>query len=259
MRVPDIAILLMRGSSDSMQLPPPLHAWSLSPTEAIHTQRELATRVEHVDRLGEVRFVAGVDISANDRTGLARAAVVVLSFPSLEEVEVAFAEEPLRMPYVPGLLSFREAPVILQAFEHIRQVPDLLLVDGQGIAHPRRLGIASHLGLALNMPSIGCAKSIFVGKHGPLAEEAGAHADLVDHGEVIGVALRTKTRVKPMIISQGHRISLPTAIRYVMACCAGYRLPEPTRLADKYSRAGNATRSAGSESGSQTQPPGMAE
>ena len=217
-----------------MRVPPAPHSWNLTPTEAIALQRQMAERVERVDRLESVRFVAGVDVSANDRTGLARAAVAVLSYPRLEEVEVTREEEPLRMPYVPGLLSFREAPVILRAFERVRQVPDLILVDGQGIAHPRRLGIASHLGVLLDLPAIGCAKSIFVGTHGPLAEEVGAQQPLVDHGEVVGMAVRTRARVKPMYISIGHRISLATAVRYVLACGRGYRLPEPTRLADKH-------------------------
>jgi deoxyribonuclease V len=132
------------------------------------------------------------------------------------------------------LLSFRESPVILRAFERVRQVPDLLFVDGQGIAHPRRLGIASHLGLLLDLASIGCAKTIFVGRHGPLADEVGAQAPLVDHGEVVAMAVRTRLRTKPMIISIGHRVSLSTAVTSVLACGRGFRLPEPTRLADKH-------------------------
>jgi deoxyribonuclease V len=193
----------------------------------------MASRVEREDRLGAVGFVAGVDVSANDRTGLARAAIVILTYPELREVEVVREEEPLRMPYVPGLLSFREAPVILRAFERVRQAPDLVLVDGQGIAHPRRLGIASHLGVLLDLPTIGCAKSLFVGTHALLADEVGAQQPLVDRGEVIGMVVRTRARVKPMIISTGHRVSLPTAVRYVLACGRGYRLPGPTRLADQ--------------------------
>jgi deoxyribonuclease V len=216
-----------------MRIPPVPHSWALSPTEAIALQRQMAPRVEREDRLGPVGFVAGVDVSANDRTGLARAAVVILTNPELREVEVVREEEPLRMPYVPGLLSFREAPVILRAFERVRQAPDLVFVDGQGIAHPRRLGIASHLGVLLDLPTIGCAKSIFVGTHEPLAEDVGAQQPLVDRGEVIGMVVRTRARVKPMIISTGHRVSLPTAVRYVLACGRGYRLPEPTRLADQ--------------------------
>lgn len=215
-----------------MKLPPPLHAWDLKPAEAMRLQRELAARVERTDRLGRVRHVAGIDISANDYTGLARAAIVVLTFPALEEVEVARAERPLTMPYVPGLLSFRESPVILAAMEKLGQVPDLLLVDGQGLAHPRRFGIACHLGVLLDLPAIGCAKSILRGRHAPLADEVGARAELVDGGEVVGMALRTRRRANPIYISIGNRVSLETAVRYVEACCrGGYRLPEPTRLA----------------------------
>jgi deoxyribonuclease V len=216
-----------------MRIPPVPHSWELGPSEAIALQRQLAERVEREDRLGPVRFVAGVDMSANDRTGLARAAVVILSYPELREVEVVREEQSLRMPYIPGLLSFREAPVILSAFERVRQAPDLLFVDGQGIAHPRRLGIASHLGVLLDLPAIGCAKSLFVGQHEPVADAVGAQEPLIHRGEVIGMVLRTRAHVKPMIISTGHRVSLATAVRYVLACGRGYRLPEPTRLADK--------------------------
>lgn len=216
-----------------MRIPPVPHSWDLGPSEAIALQRQMAGQVVREDRLGPVSFVAGVDMSANDRTGLARAAVVILSYPELREAEVVRVEEPLRMPYIPGLLSFREVPVILQAFERVRQAPDLLFVDGQGIAHPRRLGIASHLGVLLDLPAIGCAKSLFVGKYEPVADEVGAQQPLLDHGEVIGMVVRTRLHVKPMYISIGNRVSLESAVRYVLACGRGYRLPEPTRLADK--------------------------
>jgi deoxyribonuclease V len=214
-----------------MQVPPPLHPWNLAPAEAQRVQRELATRVERTDRLGEVRTVAGIDISANDHTGMGRAAVVLLSFPELEEIAVAREERSLSMPYVPGLLSFRESPIILGAMARLAQPPDLLMVDGQGIAHPRRFGIASHLGLLLDLPAIGCAKSILRGKHAPLPDEVGAQAQLVDGSEVVGMAVRTRRHSTPIYISIGHRISLETAVRYVLNCCRGYRLPEPTRLA----------------------------
>lgn len=215
-----------------MDLPLPLHAWNLAPAEAIRVQSTLASRVERVDRLGAVRFVAGIDISANNFTGVGRAAVVVLSFPQLEEIEVAREERPLAMPYVPGLLSFREAPIILGALARLAQAPDLLLVDGQGIAHPRRFGIAAHLGVLLDRPAIGCAKSILRGRHAPLADEVGARAPMLDRGDVVGMALRTRRHANPIYISIGHRISLETAVAYVERCCrGGYRLPEPTRLA----------------------------
>jgi deoxyribonuclease V len=214
----------------------PLHEWSLKQDEAKALQRELAKRVVCEDRLDEVRHIAGVDMAINEISGMARAAVVLLSYPALEIVEQHVYEEPLRMPYIPGLLSFREIPCMLGAFDLLKQQPELVMVDGQGIAHPRRSGIASHLGLWLDLPSIGCAKSILTGHHVPLSEEVGSWVPLEADREVIGAVLRTRARVKPMIISLGHRISLETSLRYVLACSRGYRLPEPTRLADKLSK-----------------------
>jgi deoxyribonuclease V len=214
----------------------PLHEWSLEQEEAKALQRELAKRVVREDRLDEVRHITGVDMAINEVNGMARAAVVLLSYPALEIVEQHVFEEPVRMPYIPGLLSFREIPCILGAFDLLKQQPELVMVDGQGIAHPRRLGIASHLGLWLDLPTIGCAKSILTGHHGPLSEEVGSWVPLEADREVIGAVLRTRARVKPMIISLGHRISLETSLRYVLACARGYRLPEPTRLADKLSK-----------------------
>jgi deoxyribonuclease V len=156
----------------------------------------------------------------------------------LKIIEQHIYEEPVRMPYVPGLLSFREAPCVLGAFSQLRQRPDLVMVDGVGIAHPRRIGIASHLGLWLDLPTIGCAKSILTGHYNKaaLGEEAGSWVPLLYNKEVIGAAVRTRTRVNPMFISLGHRISLETSIHYVLACSKGYRLPEPTRQADKLSK-----------------------
>src|SRR5436305_4933227 len=214
----------------------PLHEWVVQPNEAIALQRELALRVIREDRVGEVSHIAGVDMAINEENGMARAAVVLLSYPELEIVERHVYEEPVRMPYIPGLLSFREIPCILGAFAQLKQQPDLVMVDGQGIAHPRRLGIASHLGLWLELPTIGCAKSILTGHHAPLSEEVGAWVPLRADGETIGAVLRTRAHVKPMIVSLGHRISLETSLHYVLACCKGYRLPEPTRQADKLSK-----------------------
>lgn len=214
----------------------PLHDWNLEPEAAIALQRELAQRIVREDQLGEVQCVAGVDMALNEESGMARAAVVLLSYPDLEMLERHVYEEPVRMPYIPGLLSFREAPCVLGAFARLLQQPDLVMVDGQGIAHPRRLGIASHLGLWLDLPTIGCGKSILVGHHAHLSEEQGSWVPLVDKGETIGAVVRTRAHVKPMIISSGHRISLETSLRYVLACCSGYRLPEPTRQADKLSK-----------------------
>ena len=221
------------------QMPKPLHEWTPEPAAAVQLQRELAARVIRTDEIkGEVRLVAGVDMAINENNGMARAAVVLLEYPSMEIVERHVYEEPLRMPYIPGLLSFREIPCILGAFAQLHAHPDLVMVDGQGIAHPRRLGIAAHLGLWLDLPTIGCAKSILTGHFDEqkLGDEVGDWLPLLYKNETIGAALRTRLRVKPMIISLGHRISLETSLRYVLACGKGYRLPEPTRQADKLSK-----------------------
>src|SRR6266550_9565083 len=216
---------------------PALHEWNLQPEAAIALQRKLAAKIIRTDQLkGEVKLVAGVDMALNEEKNMAHAAVVLLSYPQMEVLERHVYEEPVRMPYVPGLLSFREIPCILGAFARLKQQPDLVMVDGQGIAHPRRLGIASHLGLWLDLPTIGCAKSILTGYHVPLSEEVGSWVPLEANKEVIGAVLRTRAQVKPMIISLGHRISLETSLRFVLDCCKGYRLPEPTRLADKLSK-----------------------
>lgn len=217
---------------------PPLHEWNLSQEEAIALQRELMQRIVREDQLDEVRFVAGVDMAINENNGKARAAVVLLRFPDLAMVERHVYEEAIRMPYIPGLLSFREAPCVLGAFQQLQQRPQLVMVDGAGIAHPRRLGIASHLGLWLDLPTIGCAKSLLTGKYdaSALNEEVGSWVPLMNKGETIGAVVRTRTRVNPLFISLGHRISLATSIDYVLKCGRGYRLPEPTRLADKLSK-----------------------
>jgi deoxyribonuclease V len=217
----------------------PLHAWDLEPAVAIALQNELAARVIRTDQLpGQIARVAGVDMAINEESNMARAAVVLLSYPQLGVLERHVYAEPLRMPYVPGLLSFREIPSILGAFAQLREQPELVMVDGQGIAHPRYLGIASHLGLWLNLPTIGCAKSILRGRYDEhaLTEEAGAWVPLIYKNATIGAVVRTRAHVKPMIISLGHRISLETSLHYVLACSKGYRLPEPTRLADKLSK-----------------------
>lgn len=216
-----------------------LHEWTLEREAAIQLQRELAAQVIREDRFeGEVRLVAGVDMAINENNGMARAAAVLLDYPSMEIIERHVYEEPLRMPYIPGLLSFREAPCVLGAFARLSRKPDLVMVDGQGIAHPRYLGIAAHLGLWIDLPTIGCAKSILRGHYDEqkLGDEVGDWLPLLYKGETIGAALRTRTHVKPMIISIGHRISLETSLRYVLACGKGYRLPEPTRQADKLSK-----------------------
>lgn len=213
-----------------------LHTWNLEISEAINLQRELATKLVLEDQFGEIHIVAGVDMAINEGNGMARAAVVLFSFPDLTVLEKHVYEEPLRMAYVPGLLSFRELPALLGAIQQLKQKPDLIMADGQGLAHPRRLGIASHLGLWLDTPTIGCAKSILVGKHESVGDAVGDWSPLIYHRETIGAALRTRVKVKPMYISQGHKISLASSIKYVLACGKGYRLPETTRQADKLSK-----------------------
>jgi len=207
-----------------------LHRWDLPPAEAMAVQQSLRGQVVTHNELGAVRTVAGVDIStAHER---AHAAIVVLRFPELEPLEAVEADLPLTFPYIPGLLAFREAPAILAAVQGLQCEPDLFLFDGQGLAHPRRMGIASHVGVILDKPSIGCAKSILCGHCGPVGM-AGEHAEIVDKGEVIGAAVRTREGTQPVYVSIGHRIDLPTAISYVLRCCSGYRIPEPTRWAHR--------------------------
>ena len=208
-----------------------LHEWQVTPARAIAIQHELFGRVVTEGNLGDVRFVAGVDISVPRIGKIARGAIVVLSYPELQLVEVQIAEREIDFPYVPGLLTFREAPVILPACEKLNTIPDLILVDGQGIAHPRRLGIASHLGVLWDKPTIGCAKSRLCGKYDPVGTERGDSAKLVDGKETIGAVVRTRTNVKPLFISIGHKMNLKTAVQWVLNCGCGYRLPEPTRLA----------------------------
>lgn len=208
--------------------------WPQDPAAAVALQRHLASRVSQRNEIpGEPSLVAGVDISGPDRQGKVRGAVVLLRWPDMEVVEVRVAEATPTFPYIPGLLAFREVPVLMGALEQLQETPDLFLVDGQGLAHPRRCGIACHLGLMTQVPAIGCAKSILVGRHGPLGLERGAWAELVDRGEAVGAALRTKDGVAPVYVSVGHKVDLPTALRLVLACCRGRRLPEPTRQAHR--------------------------
>ncbi len=209
------------------------HPWDLSPKEGIALQRELAEHVLIEDRFGEVQRVGGVDVGFEEGNTVTRAAVAVLDYPSLQLQEYAIARLPTRFPYIPGLLSFREIPAVLSALEQLSSLPDMLLCDGQGIAHPRRLGIASHLGVLLDLPTIGVAKSRLVGSHAEPGEEKGAWQPLIDHGENIGSVLRSRSRVKPLYVSPGHRVSLDSARQWVMACLTRYRLPETTRWAHR--------------------------
>lgn len=206
-----------------------MHEWPTTVEEARQIQQQLRSAVIIQDQLGNVTRIAGVDAGFTDDQ--AHAAIVVLDYPSLQPIDYAEAYRSLTFPYVPGFLSFREAPVILDALEKLQIQPDLIICDGQGLAHPRRFGIACHIGVLTDIPAIGCAKSRLVGKHDPLPEERGAYVSLSGDGEEIGVVLRSRAGVKPLYISAGHRISLPTAIQYIMGCVTKYRLPAPIRAA----------------------------
>jgi deoxyribonuclease V len=211
---------------------PELHGWAVDYRQAVALQRTLAGRITLGNELPRpVRTVAGVDVSYEKHGHLFFAGIVVLSFPALAVIEEVSASGRVDFPYIPGLLSFRELPILLQAFRHLRTVPDAVLVDGQGIAHPRRLGIASHLGLWLDLPTVGCAKSRLCGEHPEPGTQRGDQVPLRHEGEEIGAVLTTRDRIKPLFISPGHKIDSATAAELVLACSRRYRLPEPTRLA----------------------------
>lgn len=216
----------------------PLHPWDLSPREAMRLQAELASRVVRTGAPDDaaIRTAIGCDVAFDRRHERGVAAIVALAWPSLEVMEEVTAEAPVRFPYVPGLLSFRETPVLLAAFDRLRARPDLVMIDGHGFAHPRRFGFACHVGLLLDLPTIGIAKSRLIGASGPLRSERGARTDLVDGGEVIASVVRTRQGVRPIFVSVGHRVSLAAAERLAIEATRGYRLPEPTRLADALSR-----------------------
>jgi deoxyribonuclease V len=213
-----------------------LHPWNISPAEAIQLQTRLARQTILEDCFGEIRHIAGIDVGFEDEGRITKAAVCVLSIPELETVESAIARRATDFPYVPGLLSFREIPAILEALKQLSIAPDMLFCDGQGRAHPRHLGIASHLGLITELPSVGVAKSILCGQHKPVPADKASFSALVYKNETVGAALRTRNGVKPVYVSAGHKISLESALEYVMLCVTRFRLPEPTRLADKLSK-----------------------
>lgn len=208
-----------------------LHSWSIDPGEAIRIQKKLAPMVDRNGELFSPRYIGGVDLSVNRAMNEAIAAVVVLDYPGLRIIEIEKAKGNLDLPYIPGLLSFREAPLILKACRKISVIPQLLIVDGQGIAHPRRMGLASHLGLFLDIPTTGCAKSPLCGRYDKPGDKPGDYSEMVDKEETIGIALRTRTGAKPIYISTGHMISIESAMYWILKCCTGYRLPQPTRLA----------------------------
>ncbi|WP_101757211.1 deoxyribonuclease V [Oceanicoccus sp. KOV_DT_Chl] len=209
-----------------------LHSWDVTLTEAKAIQNELAAKISLHDDVNQLRFVAGTDIGFEDNFGVTRAAVVVLTFPELEIVEYQIAKRPTIMPYIPGYLSFRECPALLDAMEKLQQSPNIILCDGQGIAHPRRLGIASHLGLITGLPTIGVGKSRLIGKHHAVGRSKGDWQPLIDKGQTIGAALCSRDKTLPIYISAGNNICLATAIDVVLACCKQYKLPETTRWAD---------------------------
>jgi deoxyribonuclease V len=208
-----------------------LHDWNLKPDQAIALQKQLAAQVisNQPILLERVKLVAGVDVSVKEN--VSQAAVVILSYPELELLETVHAKQPTPFPYIPGLLSFREGPVLEEAFAKLQHEPDVFIFDGMGIIHPRRIGIASHMGLWLQKPTIGCGKSYFIGQYDEPAIDKGTWSELRDKGEVLGAVLRTRAKVKPVFISAGHLADLPTAVELAMGCTTKYRLPEPIRCA----------------------------
>jgi deoxyribonuclease V len=203
----------------------------LNTSQALELQKNLSDKVITLDLLPDVTYIAGVDLSVKRTSKTASASAVLMNYPDLEIIEIQTASGNLNFPYIPGLLSFRELPLTLAACEKLTITPDLIIVDGQGIAHPRRFGLASHLGVIMDIPTIGCAKSRLCGTHLEPENKPGHYSNLIDKDEKIGAVLRTKYGVKPVYVSVGHKISMETAVIWVMNCCRGYRLPQPTRLA----------------------------
>lgn len=216
-----------------MKIPRVPHRWDVSPRRAIEIQRELSSQVLQRPPARPPRLVAGIDAAFSRDQRFCIAGVVVWDREERRVVESRVARRVLRFPYVPGLLSFREAPAILAALRRLCSEPDVLICDGHGLAHPRRFGIACHVGILAGRPALGCAKSRLVGEHREPGQRRGARARLMDRDEEVGAVLRTRDRVRPVYVSVGHRIDLSTALDTVLACSGGYRLPEPTRLADQ--------------------------
>lgn len=216
-----------------MRIPRPPHRWDVSPSRAIEIQKSLARQVRRARPPGALRRIAGVDVAFTRDGRRCIAAAVVWDSERRHVVEQRTATRPLSFPYVPGLLSFREAPAVLAALRRLRTTPDALICDGQGYAHPRRFGLACHVGVIVDLPTVGCGKTRLCGEHSPPGRRRGSKASLTHGGEVIGTVLRTRDDVRPLYVSIGHRIDLPTAERLVLECAVGYRLPEPTRRADR--------------------------
>ncbi|MGH7255935.1 MAG: deoxyribonuclease V [Nitrospirales bacterium] len=210
-----------------------LHSWHVTPRKAIQIQERLRAHVLVRGRLPRPTLIAGADLAFDKATDAAIACVVVLRFPALDPVETVVQRARCRFPYVPGLLSFREAPCLLQAFARLRQTPDVIFIDGHGYSHPRKFGLACHIGLLLDRPVIGCAKSLLAGTYREPGRAKGSVSDILDRdGDVIGAVVRTRDGVNPVFVSVGHKVGLPTAVRLTLACAPRYRVPEPTRLAD---------------------------
>lgn len=203
--------------------------WNISPRQAIELQKELHTKIITRDDFQKIERIAGSDISIPKNSNIGFAGVIVYEYPSLKEIERVWVKGELKFPYIPGLLSFREAPLLLEAFAKLKNRPDLAVFDGQGIAHPRRFGVASHMGLLLGIPTIGCAKSLLIGKYKEPSKKKGSYTDIIDNGEVVGAALRTRDSTKPVFISVGHKISLSKVIEIIMRSSPRYRIPVPTR------------------------------
>jgi len=211
-----------------------LHSWDMDPTEARALQSDLAARVDVSTPLGPWQTVAAADVSYNKYSDWLYAAVVVVRAGTFEPIERVGLVGKATFPYVPGLLSFREAPVVLECFRKLTTRPDVVLCDGQGIAHPRRIGLACHLGLWLDLPTIGCAKSLLCGTFAELGPERGARSPLIDRGDLVGAVVRTRARVSPVYVSPGHRCDLEGAVAVTLACAVKYRLPVPAQLAHGY-------------------------
>lgn len=208
-----------------------LHDWTLAPREAVELQKQLRADVQVAPLARSIKTIAGADISFNKFSKTVYAGLVVLALPSLNVIEEVCVVSETSFPYVPGLLSFREAPSVLEAWAKLKTEPDAVMFDGHGLAHPRRVGIASHVGLIIERPTLGCAKSVLVGKYEEPEMTRGAWTAMIDKGETIGAALRTKTNVQPIFVSVGHLIDLAGAIALTLQCDGGYRQPEPTRRA----------------------------
>ena len=210
---------------------PTLHSWKISYDKARQVQTELRPLVKLSGDIADVETVAGVDVGFESKNTVARAAVAILSYPDLEIIDSKIARRKVHFPYVPGYLSFREIPAILAALSRVERLPDLILCDGQGYAHPRRFGLACHLGLITDVPTIGVAKTRLLGEHDPVPNRKGAWKPLLDGAETIGAALRTRLGTKVVYVSIGHKVCLSTAVKLVLSCCTKYRLPETTRAA----------------------------